>query len=273
MYSNRQAPSRDSCERLSYVDSVKHIVTGGFWYSEDAHDWVQAGPAVRNIASEVPEIAQILGIPETWDVTPGAARLFQAKESKQSFMVRVRAARDGEGPTGPATNPIFASPGDSNADHSDPRAPIAWPLTLCGEVSNLESANHQMTVHLRGSKFIRAKTFSTTTGDIASVGSYIIYKTDINSGGNLNVRLFSTRLFTLRLTSCSKLVTGVGRVLEILVPRGQPLIASHICIAEMSFMDSRHPALDLPCVELTTQRHVIAPKVRKSAPPEKKLFP
>ncbi|KAG1898287.1 uncharacterized protein F5891DRAFT_903088, partial [Suillus fuscotomentosus] len=31
IYSNRQAPSRDTCNAFAMQDIVKHIVTGGFW--------------------------------------------------------------------------------------------------------------------------------------------------------------------------------------------------------------------------------------------------
>ncbi|KAF8259438.1 hypothetical protein EI94DRAFT_1545583, partial [Lactarius quietus] len=32
IYSNRQAPSRDSCNMFAAQDHIKHITTGGFWF-------------------------------------------------------------------------------------------------------------------------------------------------------------------------------------------------------------------------------------------------
>ncbi|KIL54693.1 hypothetical protein M378DRAFT_41494, partial [Amanita muscaria Koide BX008] len=32
IHSNRKAPSRDICRAFALQDTVKHIVTGGYWY-------------------------------------------------------------------------------------------------------------------------------------------------------------------------------------------------------------------------------------------------
>ncbi|KAG2112620.1 uncharacterized protein F5147DRAFT_531484, partial [Suillus discolor] len=40
VYSNRQAPSRDSCRTFAHQDIVKHIVMGGYWYDNKASKWV-----------------------------------------------------------------------------------------------------------------------------------------------------------------------------------------------------------------------------------------
>ncbi|KAJ8583172.1 hypothetical protein M405DRAFT_717993, partial [Rhizopogon salebrosus TDB-379] len=40
IYSNRQAPSRDSCRIFAHQDIVKHVATGGFWYDSKVSKWV-----------------------------------------------------------------------------------------------------------------------------------------------------------------------------------------------------------------------------------------
>ncbi|KAG2357833.1 hypothetical protein BDR07DRAFT_1261641, partial [Suillus spraguei] len=40
IYSNRQAPSCDSCRIFAHQDTVKHVVTGGFWYDSKVSKWV-----------------------------------------------------------------------------------------------------------------------------------------------------------------------------------------------------------------------------------------
>ncbi|KAG1736269.1 hypothetical protein EDD22DRAFT_745936, partial [Suillus occidentalis] len=62
VYSNRQAPSRDSCRVFAHQDIIKHIVTGGFWYDNDASKWVQGGAQILGYLDEHPEQARLLGL-------------------------------------------------------------------------------------------------------------------------------------------------------------------------------------------------------------------
>lgn len=62
VYSNRQAPSRDTCTAFASHDIIKHIPTGGSWYDNDAHKWVCAGAAILVYEKEHPEHAQFLGL-------------------------------------------------------------------------------------------------------------------------------------------------------------------------------------------------------------------
>ncbi|KAG2110584.1 uncharacterized protein F5147DRAFT_745166 [Suillus discolor] len=50
VYSNRQAPSRDSCRTFAHQDIVKHIVTGGYWYDNKASKWVRGGAQVLGLS-------------------------------------------------------------------------------------------------------------------------------------------------------------------------------------------------------------------------------
>ena len=63
IYSNRQAPSRDSCQLFAAQDHVKHIVTGGFWNDSSAKKWVKAGPAVIRYINNHPHQCRLLGFP------------------------------------------------------------------------------------------------------------------------------------------------------------------------------------------------------------------
>ncbi|KAG1749584.1 hypothetical protein EDD22DRAFT_958012 [Suillus occidentalis] len=63
IYSNRQAPSRDSCKTFSRQDIMKHITTGGYWYDSTVKTWVRGGEMVLGYFDEHPEQARLLGIP------------------------------------------------------------------------------------------------------------------------------------------------------------------------------------------------------------------
>ncbi|KAF8428888.1 hypothetical protein L210DRAFT_3327899, partial [Boletus edulis BED1] len=64
IYSNRQAPSRDACRLFAEQESVKHIVTGGYWRDPTTRRWVNAGPTVLRYISEHPHQRRFLGFPE-----------------------------------------------------------------------------------------------------------------------------------------------------------------------------------------------------------------
>ncbi len=62
IYSNRQAPSRDTCNIFATQDRIKHVVTGGFWLDKDLKKWVCAGPAVVEFFKENPIQAALMGL-------------------------------------------------------------------------------------------------------------------------------------------------------------------------------------------------------------------
>lgn len=65
IYSNRQAPSRDTCRIFSGQDTVKHIATGGYWYDSTFKKWVCAGQNVLCYLDEHPEQVRLLGLPNS----------------------------------------------------------------------------------------------------------------------------------------------------------------------------------------------------------------
>lgn len=71
IYSNRQAPSRDSCNIFAEQDAVKHIATGGYWHDPVAKCWVRAGEAIHDYMYDHPEQMRLLGLPKTEKKFPG----------------------------------------------------------------------------------------------------------------------------------------------------------------------------------------------------------
>lgn len=65
IHSNRQAPSRDTCQSFADQDIVKHIVTGGYWYDEGVKRWVHAGKDISSYSNTHPEVCQFLGLPRS----------------------------------------------------------------------------------------------------------------------------------------------------------------------------------------------------------------
>jgi hypothetical protein len=65
IYSNRQAPSRDTCHTFGGFDIVKHIVTGGFWRDPKTRKWVHAGGNVAAYMAAHPEQRRLIGLPAT----------------------------------------------------------------------------------------------------------------------------------------------------------------------------------------------------------------
>lgn len=72
IFSNRQAPSRDTCHMFARQDDVKHVVSGGFWLDPHTQRWVQAGMDVRTYMDDHPEQRRLMGIPDLPSRQPGA---------------------------------------------------------------------------------------------------------------------------------------------------------------------------------------------------------
>ncbi|KAH9079600.1 hypothetical protein EDB83DRAFT_2215930 [Lactarius deliciosus] len=71
IYSNRQAPSRDSCNTFAAQNCIKHIATGGYWQDNNTKTWVQAGHRILEYASAHDEALTWLGLPKESKLTPG----------------------------------------------------------------------------------------------------------------------------------------------------------------------------------------------------------
>lgn len=57
--SNHQAPSRDITNKFTSMDSLKHMLSGGYWKATEG--WVRTGLKVRNLLHEDPFIQRHLG--------------------------------------------------------------------------------------------------------------------------------------------------------------------------------------------------------------------
>ncbi|KDN47459.1 hypothetical protein RSAG8_03599, partial [Rhizoctonia solani AG-8 WAC10335] len=61
VHSNRQAPSRDIANSFAVHDSVKHILTGGFWLDTEEKQYRGAGTGVINYCTSSTFIERLLG--------------------------------------------------------------------------------------------------------------------------------------------------------------------------------------------------------------------
>lgn len=62
IFSNRAAPSQDTCNSFAAQDIVKHVATGGFWLDPHSKKWVHAGSAVLDYVATHPHVASFLGL-------------------------------------------------------------------------------------------------------------------------------------------------------------------------------------------------------------------
>ncbi|KAG1895977.1 uncharacterized protein F5891DRAFT_1193606 [Suillus fuscotomentosus] len=75
IHSNRQAPSRDTCNTFASHDIIKHVVTGGFWFDAVQKKWVRAGDAVRQYIAYHLEQRYLLGLNTANAKAAGSVRL------------------------------------------------------------------------------------------------------------------------------------------------------------------------------------------------------
>ena len=72
IFSNRQAPSRDSCNAFAAQDRIKHIATGGYWHDPQTRKWAHAGQKILEFISMNTEYLGWLGLPKESEQKPGA---------------------------------------------------------------------------------------------------------------------------------------------------------------------------------------------------------
>jgi len=54
------APSRDIAYQLAEQETVKHLLSGGWWMSKDGN-WKEPGPGVRNYVTTNPILRKLCG--------------------------------------------------------------------------------------------------------------------------------------------------------------------------------------------------------------------
>jgi hypothetical protein len=114
IFSNRQAPSRDTCTTFVRNDTIKHIAMGGYWYDADVEQWVQGGPQVVTYLEDHPEYGRLLGIPNENFTDPGT--VYQAA----SEVPQIDRAMEGTG--------TISTTGSSKHNF------IPWEMTRCAKI-------------------------------------------------------------------------------------------------------------------------------------------
>lgn len=71
IFSNRQAPSHDIARKFASMNGVKHLLSGGYYWSESKNDWVQAGESVLKILHSMQIIQHHLGWVPPSKIQPG----------------------------------------------------------------------------------------------------------------------------------------------------------------------------------------------------------
>ncbi|KAL4063758.1 hypothetical protein J3A83DRAFT_4361874 [Scleroderma citrinum] len=56
------SPSWDSCRTFACHDTLKHVVTGSYWFNQETKKWVRAGDEVLEYLDQHPAQAQLLGL-------------------------------------------------------------------------------------------------------------------------------------------------------------------------------------------------------------------
>jgi len=87
VFSNHMAPSRDIAYQLSEQETVKFILSGGWWLSESGQ-WQQPGPSVRNYVANQPVLRKLCGWTENESSTCPGNCLYAAYNFFDLTMVR-----------------------------------------------------------------------------------------------------------------------------------------------------------------------------------------
>ena len=83
IYSNQQAPSRDSCNAFAALDRIKHIITGGYWSDPHTGTWAHAGQRILDFISSHGDYLNWIGLPKESKLKPGVFPLIY------SFVVNI----------------------------------------------------------------------------------------------------------------------------------------------------------------------------------------
>ncbi|KAK0467035.1 uncharacterized protein EV420DRAFT_1636068 [Desarmillaria tabescens] len=81
IYSNHQAPSRDIAIKFSGMDRLKHLISGGYYWSNSSQRWMQAGKSVLGLLHSEPVIQRHLGWVTPVKITPGLIRIKSKKKA------------------------------------------------------------------------------------------------------------------------------------------------------------------------------------------------
>lgn len=156
IYSNRQAPSRDSCQLFAAQDHVKHIVTGGFWNDPLAKKWVKAGPTIIRYINDHPHQCHLLGFPTGEPPVAGTRLVSQTVLYMLMF------------PEGAVHLPTR-----KNANGNwETIPPVDWKETQAACCLRLAPS----ALRLQGNQFYQVTSFTAAEGDKPKVQSHVIIK-------------------------------------------------------------------------------------------------
>lgn len=256
IHSNRQAPSRDSCQTFAYTDAVKHIATGGYWAetNEGRRSWTRAGSAIREYLESHPEHAALLAIPTVDKEIEIGKYVGLCGGGKIAYHVigaaNVPTSSFKDRDQTPATkwdlrprNVVYVSPKHRTCPQNTASG-TQWKKTQCARWMEGADAGR---VHL-------ATDVITASGDKAYLTSNVIYE-------HPETRKVSITLYNARSTLTVPAQKNIGTVEEILVSSQDAGMASHVLISEMKFQKASHAVYDIPCVEHAGTSVVVAPKV------------
>ncbi|KAF6765746.1 hypothetical protein DFP72DRAFT_798276 [Ephemerocybe angulata] len=73
--SNHQAPSRDIARQFASMDRLKHLISGGFWKTDDG-EWVQAGQSVLDVLKSDSTVQRHIGWVPPRPIQPGKCSFY-----------------------------------------------------------------------------------------------------------------------------------------------------------------------------------------------------
>ncbi|KIK75542.1 hypothetical protein PAXRUDRAFT_18906 [Paxillus rubicundulus Ve08.2h10] len=146
IYSNHQAPSRDTCQVFSEQDTVKHIVSGGFWLDLKTRAPRKAGNSIHTYMHDHPEQRHLISIPT---------------------IVQREVAAFG---TGASHLPSQQDEGSLTKYRVIP--PVEWSMTQSAAVQLIPPRNNAQDL------FYKGKTFTTVDRDTACIDGHVILQID-----------------------------------------------------------------------------------------------
>jgi hypothetical protein len=73
--STRQAPSMDAAHAFARIDRLTHVAAGGWWYSPDHRQYIQAGQAIIDHMNNSSKSRELLGLEANSGAPPGKCSL------------------------------------------------------------------------------------------------------------------------------------------------------------------------------------------------------
>ncbi|KAH9175921.1 hypothetical protein EDB89DRAFT_2240784 [Lactarius sanguifluus] len=226
IYSNRQAPSRDSCNTFAAQNRIKHIATGGYWRDNHTKMWVQAGQRILDYASAYDEALTWLGLPKESKLTPGATKLIYQRVASGRYTRSIL----------PPTVPWKDT--EASQVHSD---------------LNTLTASTNLSVH-------RAESFIAQNGeDRVHVRDFVVFCQHIHSDSESQPLASVSQLGIGRVTEI--LVTADSDQAAHHAPRNSK--ASHITLEVYNFDEERHEIWGVPCIRPSEPKSVVVVAVKE----------